>query len=138
MANATDPGSVDISASLNGSLSVCSPTAGTPDIALDASDRPVLGTSINLITTEIPLSAVAGLTILSLNDIPGGVDLTFLGMPGCFVYQDLDVVLNLPVFLGTAVSVLSIPSTAALVGTEVSNQSVILDLNITSANMATS
>ncbi|MFT7537321.1 MAG: hypothetical protein ACI85K_003279, partial [Hyphomicrobiaceae bacterium] len=138
LAGAADPGSIDISASLNGTVTACSSTSGTPDVALDASARPVLGSTINLVTTNVPPTAVAGLSILSLTPIVGGLELTFFGMPGCYVYQDLDVISSMVVAGGTGSASLSIPSTAALIGTEVLNQSVVLVLNINAANMVTS
>ena len=138
LAGAADPGSIDISASLNGTVTACSSTSGTPDVALDASARPVLGSSINLVTTNVPPTAVAGLSILSLSPIVGGLELTFFGMPGCYVYQQLDVVTSLAVAGGTGSAPLAIPNTAALVGTEVRNQSVALVLNINPAHMVTS
>ncbi|MGK0263419.1 MAG: hypothetical protein ACI8UD_002070, partial [Planctomycetota bacterium] len=56
----------------------------------------------------------------------------------CYVYQDLDVISSMVVAGGTGSASLSIPSTAALIGTEVLNQSVALVLNINAANMVTS
>ncbi len=138
LAGAPDPGSIDISASLNGTVTACSSTAGVPDVALDASGRPVLGSTINLVTSNAPLTAVAGLSILSVSPIVGGLDLTFFGMPGCYTYQQLDVVGSLAVAGGTGSTPLSIPNTASLVGAEVFNQSVALVVGINAANMVTS
>jgi hypothetical protein len=138
LAGAPDPGSIDISASLNGTVTACSSTAGVPDVALDASGRPVLGSTINLVTSNAPLTAVAGLSILSVSPIVGGLDLTFFGMPGCYVYQQLDVVTGLVVVGGTGSMPLSIPNTASLVGAEVFNQSVALVVGINAANMVSS
>jgi len=135
---ATDPGSMDISANLNGSVSVCNSTSGTPNCTLNSTTRPILGTTVNLVTTNVPAGTVGGLSILSLNAIPGGIDLTFLGMPGCRVYQDLTVVDNLAVFGGTGFRLLTIPSATNLIGTQVYNQSVVFALNINPANMVTS
>ena len=138
MAGATDPGVTDISASLNGSVTVCSPTAGTPDLTLGASARPVLGSSISLVSTNVPAASVLGLSILSLTEIVGGLELTFFGMPGCNAYVNLDVVTVMSVAAGTGSTPLAIPSTTTLVGTEVFNQSVALVLNINAANMVNS
>jgi hypothetical protein len=138
LANAQDPGSIDISASLNGTVTVCSSTAGTPDVALDASARPVLGSNLNLVTTNVPLASVGGLSILSLIPIPGGISLAALGAPGCFVYQNLDVINSFAVGGGTGSTLLGIPNSNALIGTKVLNQSAVLVLNINPFNIVTS
>jgi len=138
LANAADPGSVDISANLNGTLTVCNSTAGTPDVALDASSRPVLGSNLSLVTTNVPLTSVGGLQILSLNAIPGGLSLAGLGAPGCFVYQQLDVINSFAVAGGSGSTPLSIPSSTTLIGTKVQAQSGVMVLNINPFNIATS
>ena len=129
---------MDISASLNGTATVCNSSAGTPDVALAASSRPVLGTNVNLVTTNVPLNAVAGLSILSLSPIPGGLDLTVLGMPGCFAYQQLDVISSIAVAGGTGQDSLSIPSSSSLIGSKVRNQSAVFVLNINPFHTVTS
>jgi len=138
LANAADPGSTDISASLNGTVSVCNSTAGTPDVALDASARPVLGSNLNLVTTNVPLTSVGGLSILSLTAIPGGVSLASLGAPGCFVYQQLTVINSFAVAGGTGSTPLGIPSSNSLIGTKVLNQSAVMVLNINPFHIVTS
>ena len=138
IAGAQDPGSTDISASLNGTATVCNSSAGTPDVALAASSRPVLVTNVNLVTTNVPLNAVAGLSILSLSPIPGGLDLTVLGMPGCFAYQQLDVISSIAVAGGTGQDSLSIPSSSSLIGSKVRNQSAVFVLNINPFHTVTS
>jgi hypothetical protein len=138
LANAQDPGSIDISASLNGSVSVCNSTSGTTHVTLNSVARPVLGTTVNLTTTNMPTGAVAGLSILSLSPIPGGIDLTSLGMPGCRVYQQLTVVDSLTMVGGLGFRLLAIPNTPSLVSTKVLNQSVVFALNINAAHMVTS
>ena len=135
--NAADPGSIDISGSLNGSVSVCDAT-GTPDVALGASARPVLGTSIDLITTNIPLASVGGLSILSITPIPGGLDLAFLGMPGCVAYQGLDVIDLFTVGGGTGQRAFSFPNNPSLSGAHVYNQSAVMVLGINPFNIVTS
>lgn len=135
---ATDPGSMDISANLNGSVSVCNSTSGTAHVTLNSVARPVLGTTVNLTTTNMPTGAVAGLSILSLSPIPGGIDLTSLGMPGCRVYQQLTVVDSLIMVGGLGFRLLAIPNTPSLVSTKVLNQSVVFALNINAAHMVTS
>ncbi len=137
--NAADPGATDISASLNAGVTVCS-SAGTsiPNISLVSSDRPIVGTTIQLITDDAPLSAVGGLSILSLTPLSGGLDLAFLGMPGCFLYQDLTVVDLFPIALGTGQRAFVFPNNPSLSGIAVRNQSAVMDLGINAFNLVTS
>ncbi|MFT4840046.1 MAG: hypothetical protein ACJA0V_003314 [Planctomycetota bacterium] len=136
---ATDPGATDISASLNAGITVCS-SAGTSvsDIALAASARPVIGSTIDLVTTNVPLTSVGGLSILSVTPLPGGLDLTFLGMPGCYLYQDLAVIDLFAVAGGQGQRSFTFPSDPALSGQVLLNQSAIMDLGINAFNMVTS
>ena len=136
--NASDPGSVDISNSLNSGLTVCSGSGGTSDVALNASARPIIGTTVNLITTNVPLTSVGGLSILSLTPIPGGFDLTSLGMPGCFLYQNLDVIDLFPVAGGTGQRSFAFPNTPSLAGTILLNQSAVMVLGINAFHIVTS
>ena len=107
-------------------------------ITLTSTARPITGTTVTLLTTNLPPGSVAGLSILSLSPIPGGLELTSLGMPGCRVYQQLTVVETIPVVVSTAWRSLAIPNNPTLVGTKVLGQSVILAPNINAANMVTS
>tara|TARA_R110002072_G_scaffold228234_13_gene385449 strand:+ start:30441 stop:32666 length:2226 start_codon:yes stop_codon:yes gene_type:complete len=136
---AADPGQTDISASLNAGVTVCS-SAGTAilDIALAATNRPVVGTTIDLITTNVPLTSVGGLSILSTIPLAGGVDLTFLGMPGCFLYQELTVIDLFPVAAGSGQRSFSFPNNPALSGAVVYNQAAVMDLGINAFNIVTS
>ena len=107
-------------------------------MALDASARPVLGSSLNLVTTNVPLTSVGGLSILSLTSIPGGVSLASLGAPGCFVYQQLVVINTFAVAGGSGSSPLSIPTSTSLIGAKVHTQSGVMLLNFNPFNIATS
>jgi hypothetical protein len=135
---ATDPGNTDISNSLNGSVNVCNSTTGSSNVSLTTSTRPIIGTSLNMITSNVPAGAVSGLSILSLIPIPGGLDLTASGMPGCRLYQNLTVVNTFGVIGSFGFSPLTIPNNPALVGSKVLNQSAVLVLGINPANIATS
>jgi len=111
---------------------------GHPGHRLGVFGPPVIGTTIDLITTNVPLTSTGGLSILSLNALPGGVDLTFLGMPGCFLYQDLTVIDLFPVSSGAGQRSFSLPNSPALSGTILLSQSAIMDLGLNAFDMATS
>ncbi|MCU0865184.1 MAG: hypothetical protein MUC36_15465 [Planctomycetes bacterium] len=133
-----DPGPVDISAVLAGGLPLCStPVPPTPSLALAASGRPVLGTSIQLVTSNIPAGSLLGLSILSLNPLPG-IDLTSIGMNGCFLYAGLDAVTNFAT-PGTSASVpWSLPNTPSLSGTVIASQSATLTVGLNPFGFITS
>jgi len=134
---ATDPGSWDISANLAGGLVLCSGTV--PNLALTASARPIMGTTINLNTQNIPAGSALGISILSLTQYPApGVDLGTLGMPGCRLYAGLDV-LNTFVIGGatTAVS-FPVPNVAGASGVVIMNQSAVLKTGVNAFGAITS
>jgi hypothetical protein len=81
-----------------------------------ASARPVIGTSINLNATQAPSGALLGVMILGLTQHTNGIDLTFLGMPGCNLYASLDASAGFVYTAGAGSIPLSIPSNNALAG----------------------
>ncbi|MFK7739331.1 MAG: hypothetical protein AB8H80_03335 [Planctomycetota bacterium] len=132
-----NPGGIDISNSLNGSVTICAGVP-VPDLELTASARPIIGTSIDLVTSNVPLTSVGGLSILSLSPISGGLDLTFLGMPGCFLYQQLDVIDVIPVAGGSGQRSFAFPNDPSLSGVVLYNQGAALVANINPFNIVTS
>ena len=86
--SSADPGNTDLSALGAGVITLAS--TDVPPLQLTASTRPVLGTSWNLTTGNIPLTGIIGLDIFGVAD-PGVLDLSFLGMPGCQLRTTLDV-----------------------------------------------
>jgi hypothetical protein len=80
---ARDPGSRDLSA-LTTPFQLC---AGSyPSLSLDASARPILGTTINLVTTNVPTGTTHGALLLGFAQASPPVDLTPIGMIGCSYY----------------------------------------------------
>ena len=78
------------------------------------------------------------MSILSLTAIPGGLDLTSLGMQGCFLYQNLDVIDLFPVAGGSGQRSFAFPNTPSLAGQVLLNQSAVMVLGINAFNMVTS
>jgi hypothetical protein len=64
---------------------------GFAPLTLSASARPVQGTIIDLVTTNIPATTVLSANVLSFTSHDPGIDLS-PAMPGCFRYLDLDYV----------------------------------------------
>jgi hypothetical protein len=120
---AANPGGIDWSASLNQGITVCA--GPVPNVVLAANARPVLGTTIGLVTSNIPGSALLGLSILSLTQHNPGIDLGFLGMSGCTLYAGLDVVNSFLITGSTATVPWSIPNLPSASGLVVVNQSAL-------------
>jgi hypothetical protein len=116
-----DPGSQDISVLLPASIVLRA--ADLSALAVSASARPVTGTGINVVTSNIPAGTVLGATVFGLAQINPGIDLTFLGMPGCFQYTNP---VSSVVFVVGGVSAnvpFNIPNVPAYVGIHVYAQS---------------
>ena len=119
-----DPGSLSLATVGGSGLSIC--TAAPPELALSTSARPVLGTTFDLVTTEIPLTTIFGMAILSTTPLNPGVSLTALGMPGCELYQTIDVTVLWGAVGTTATVQWPLPSNPALAGFEAYCQSAAL------------
>lgn len=117
-ANNRNPGSIDISAAT--SITTAPDQFG---LLLAASGRPIVNTSINLVTSNVPASSGLGANILSFTQHNPGLDLSGIGMPGCRQYVGLD---STNVFLpsgGTGSVALNVPNNPALSGLHVFSQS---------------
>jgi len=135
-ANAADPGSLNLANAAGSGLGICSNAA--PELAMSTSGRPVLGTSFDLVTSEISPTTIFGLAILSTTELNPGVSLTSFGLSGCELYQTLDVT-ALWAPLGTTASIpWPLPSTPSLAGFDVFCQSVALDPLVNALGMAVS
>jgi hypothetical protein len=96
---------------------------GCSGLALTASARPVIGTSINLVTSGIPAGTPLGADILSSTQYNPGIDLGAIGMPGCRQYVGLDSTMVFVVTGATASVPLGVPNIPALAGVRVQCQS---------------
>ena len=125
-----DPGGITLATGL--------PVTTSPDVlamTLSASPVPVsngvLGTVVTYTTSNmpeyLPTSGVyIGMNILSLGQIPGGLDLFFLGAPGCNAYvASLDFPQTMVGVSPTQSVTFTVPTLVA-VGTELYSQSVAL------------
>jgi hypothetical protein len=81
-----DAGDVDISA-----ITTPFSTGPTdnPPLTLGLSQRPQLGTSPGFVTSNIPTGTALGALLLSFGQVNPGIDLGFLGAPGCSEYVNL-------------------------------------------------
>jgi len=125
-----DPGSIDLSSSL--------PIITEPDsfgLAHASSSRPILGTSINLLATQVPAGATIGATLLGLGEFTAGLALDPFGMAGCFQYATADSTLIwLPTAAGGSTP-FTIPNNPAFAGVTIRSQAAVLvaGVNLTGA-----
>lgn len=90
--------------------------AGAP--LTQSSTRPVLGTTALLTVSNIPNSSLAGVQIIG-NVLNPGIDLTFLGMPGCQLnVMPILVTLAFPISGSSASTPVLIPNDPSLTGAE--------------------
>lgn len=124
-AGARDPGNRDLSTSLPFNT-MTDRTA----LALNASARPVIGTSINLTTSNIPSGTAVGASILSFTQHNPGLDLTSIGMAGCRQFVGLDASTVFVVSGPSSVRALAIPGNNALAGLRVYSQSATFTIGV--------
>jgi hypothetical protein len=102
-------------------------------LKLEVVGDPVLGGSVDFLTTQEPLNDPFGANILSLGEIPApGFDLTPFGGDGCFGHIDLgtavaNLISNLPSPFPPRSITIGIPPTPSLSGAFVTSQSVWVD-----------
>jgi hypothetical protein len=137
--NSADPGNRDISATLPATFTLTS-TDGSP-LALAASARPLIGTTINMVTSNQTGQSI-GINFLSVVQIPApGFDLGIIGAPGCPALLDVNqgignVIGNVA---GLSLSVpFAIPNNVVLLGFQVFSQSIWLDPAANAFGMLTS
>lgn len=118
-----DAGSMDLSSSLPFSTSA----AESLPLSMTASANPVLGTNVTYTTSNIPAAAILSAHFISLIQVNPGVDLGFMGAPGCFQYVDLNLGASTLLFGSpTATATIGVPNNPAMVGLPLSNQAASL------------
>ncbi len=126
-ANASDPGSTVIATSLGAGLGVCgTPVPPVPNVTLSSAGLPHIGSTVSLVTTHAPAGTLLGLSILSTTPLTPGLDLAFLGMPTCTLYESLDVMDTIAIAGGTGSRPFSVPNNVALIGVVVMSQTATL------------
>ena len=131
-----DPGSVSLASAAGSGLGVCS--NAVPELVLRATDRPVIGTTFDLETSEIPVGTLFGLMILSTTPLTPSVDLTFLGMPSCQLHQNLDISVPWGQVGATGNIPWTMPNNPALAGFEAWCQSATITPGINAFGVAIS
>jgi hypothetical protein len=106
-----DPGSVDLTMAVPGSIMLS--LTDLPALALTSANRPIVGNTINLNTSNLGASAAFGAVMLGLSN--PALDLTPLGMAGCTQYTDNFVtLLFLPFGAPTMSTPMTVPNAVGL------------------------
>jgi hypothetical protein len=80
-----DPGNSDLSGA-GLPTSIC--CTDLLPLSLTASARPIAGSNMTLLSTNIPAGSPFGAIMVGLAQFPSGIPLASIGMPGCFQYHD--------------------------------------------------
>lgn len=130
---AVDPGSSDLTAG------PVSSRTETSRVRLSASNRPVLGANHAFTTSAIPATAAFSIFVLSATSIPAGLDLGFVGAPGCSAYVALPEILSsFQIGAPTATSSVAIPLDPYFAGLTLYSQAVVLDPTANAAGLLVS
>ncbi|HEX6810891.1 MAG TPA: hypothetical protein VF384_04635 [Planctomycetota bacterium] len=104
---------------------------GCDSLALTTNGMPRVGrTSFAMVLNNVPLISPLALFAFGTGAVNPGIDLTFLGMPGCFAYTNLDLGMftGTPVVSQSSTMPLPIPNAPPLAGTALAVQGVTLSL----------
>lgn len=113
---APDPGSLDLSMSLPLDTGI----GGTPlSIAAAAGSSPAVGTVFQMRIGGVPAATALGFRVLGLTQLIAPLELSGLGMPGCYQHVTVDAVDAVQLPGDPTLLLLPIPNDAALVGLSV-------------------
>ncbi len=121
-----DPGNANLSAVIQATnLTLCPGSFVTQPLALAAGSRPVLGTTVPMTTSNIPVGSGAQGLIYSFALASPAIDLTPIGMQGCLAHMTSFDVFALNVGPGTThLDNVAVPNLPVLVGTTVAMQAI--------------
>lgn len=100
--------------------------------------RPFLGSTVTLTTSQLDATSVLGINLIGFTKYDPGVDLTSLGMPGCYLYTSLDLLFPFFPAAQTGSHTIAIPNQASLMGTQLFAQGVAWDLPVNPFGMVSS
>jgi hypothetical protein len=138
---ATDPGSTNLTTAIPAGLTLCPSAPTVQPLRLDPSARPVLGTTISMNSSNIPAgTAFAALMFSAVIPNPA-IDLTAIGMGGCFAYVDPATAQTFNSAFAPSTSwsqSLALPNNPAFVGASLGWQTVSFSPGTTAAGIITS
>ena len=132
---AADRGGLDLSAT--GPFSTWNPPGVAP-LEHDATSLPILGAVTTVTTTNIPVGASFGTTVLSWTRHDPGIDLAGFGMPGCRQHVGMDLVAAFLPASGTANHSFAVPTMTALLGAHVYTQGIVFTPGVNALGALTS
>lgn len=91
---------------------------------LAPSARPDLNSSLALETTNLQPGTPFGITILGLTPFPGGIDMAVIDMPGCRIFQSLDILTPWLTVGAMGSTPLTIPDDTSWIGLHILAQSL--------------
>jgi hypothetical protein len=106
---------------------------GAVGLEIDADNRPVTGTTINLTVSEIPAGSLVGAIVYGGTKFDPGLPLAALGMPGCLAHTTPDFIVAGLTPGTTYQSALPIPNNPALTGFQLLAQGLVLSASIPNA-----
>jgi hypothetical protein len=130
----TAPGSIDFS---QGAFTTG--PGGTPlRLAPQVNSRPRIGTTFTMQVDQITQGSALGVMVFGLSTIPGGLDLTFLGMGGCSLYATLDTLVPFALTGSPTSYAFPIANSSALIGVSFAAQAATLTPAATPLNLLSS
>lgn len=131
-----DPGATDFSA-ITGTVEVAD--FGSTGVKLTTNSAPAFGNAgFAFVVSDIPNLVPVGIQFFGTASVNPGLDLTFLGMAGCFAYTNANLgSVTFPIVSGVGTIGLPIPSNPALLGVVLSSQSAVFT-TATAFGLATS
>ncbi|MFO1078538.1 MAG: hypothetical protein U1E73_12515 [Planctomycetota bacterium] len=117
-----DPGSMDISAALPSTFQTAFEVL---PLMFDASARPVLGSSFDLLPTRVPPRSMLGAVLFGLTEYHAGLSLAGIGMPGCYQYVSPDAQLVFVPAGTTAVVPMTLPISPVFAGVQIDAQAAV-------------
>ncbi len=125
-ADGSNPAGSNLSALIPaGNTTLCPSASSVQPLTLNPSARPVLGTTVQMTTSNIPAGSGAQALIYGFTQSVPPIDLTPLGMPGCFAHMPTFEVHSLVASPATTVvTPVTIPSLSSFVGVSVVMQAI--------------
>ena len=127
-----DPGSIDLSAATPFTIGA----GGTDPIGLEVNALPRLGSTAELLLSNMPLNATSALLRVGANQ--RSIDLGTIGAPGCRLLTSNGAAIPMAIGAITAFASLPIPNQSALIGLRVNAQAVVAAPGINGLGIATS
>lgn len=132
---AQDPTGRDLTA--GGSFSTTSTMFRLP--LLHAADqRPKLGASVTLTTSQLDPASVLGINLIGFTKHDPGIELSGLGMPDCYLYTSLDLMFPFFPAAQSGSHTIGIPNQASLIGFQLYAQGVAWDFPANAFGMVSS